>query len=70
MFHKAVNLTADRAVLVKKLLKLEEKEPTGLATSDYLSPSTGSSENASLRSGEPIRPACSATFDAPIKASG
>ena len=48
MFHQAVNLTADRAVLVKKLLKFEEEEPTGLVTSGDLSPSTFSDENSSV----------------------
>ena len=55
MFYQAVNLTADRAVLVKELLMLEEKEPTGLATSANPSPGTVSDENSSISSGEPIR---------------
>ena len=55
MFYQAVNLTADRAVLEKKLLKLDEKEPTGLATSDDSSLSTVSDEKSTTSSGEPIR---------------
>ena len=55
IFYQAVNLTADRAVLVKELSKLDEKEPNGLATSDDLSLSAVSDENSTISSGEPIR---------------